>query len=542
MIRDNNKAVLKRFFIKSMNKKKEKIILFFLFSFSIYCAIIIGQSWDEPFHYIQGQITLKYLFSLGRIDKDLFYREYYSPIYWSLQYLFTELFPIKYQIETGHLVNLAFSLSTIVGIAKISKELFNKKVGKIVFLVLFFYPVFFGHMSFNPKDSIIAFCHVWIFLLSLTYIKQQTQNNKTDKYVFWIGLLAATGTGVQLVFLGLLIPVFLFILAEIFLFKKIISKNFMKKKFLFDLIKCFIVFYFFLILFWIDVHENIFLLPLEKVSKTFSSIYLTGWPTILLNEKYYLSLYAPKFYLILNFIFKTPEYFLISYLLFIIFLLNSKKFFDEKFEFFNYKLSLIILILLFPNILLIFTPYPVYDGMRLFLWIVPYLCIIPALSIYYLLENYELIWTRLTLYFLSMFIVYFLYIFLSITPYQYTYLNILSGKNINNHKKFENDYWASSVKELVKHSNFESDENVLLATCGVNPSVTEFYLKKRGYTNFKLVAPDKANYVIMTNRSFLIEKENEPIKITNCFDIYEGKDLFNVRRNNLILSVIRKIN
>ena len=66
-----------------MNKIKQKILLFILFSFSLYCALVIGRSWDEGTHFIQGKITLDYLFSLGNLDKDFIYRENYSSIYWS---------------------------------------------------------------------------------------------------------------------------------------------------------------------------------------------------------------------------------------------------------------------------------------------------------------------------------------------------------------------------------------------------------------------------------------------------------------------------
>ena len=93
-----------------MNKKKQTILLFFLFSFSAYCALVIGKSWDEGFAFRQGKSTLDYLFSLGRTNEYFWGREYYSGIYWSLQYLLTTILPLKYQIETGHLVNLIFSL------------------------------------------------------------------------------------------------------------------------------------------------------------------------------------------------------------------------------------------------------------------------------------------------------------------------------------------------------------------------------------------------------------------------------------------------
>ena len=90
-------------------KKSYKIFLFFLLIFSIYCSLIIGRSWDEDFHLYQGKITLNYLFSLGQNDKLYIYREFYSPIYWTLNYFISQIFPYKYQIEVNHIVNLFFS-------------------------------------------------------------------------------------------------------------------------------------------------------------------------------------------------------------------------------------------------------------------------------------------------------------------------------------------------------------------------------------------------------------------------------------------------
>ena len=219
-------------FFKFSNKKSHKIFFLFLLIFSIYCALSIGQSWDENTQLFIGKVTLDYLFSLGKIDNVYLYREYYSPIYWSLNYLLTQIFPSKYQIEASHLINLIFSLSAIIGIGKLSKELFNQKVGKIVFLILFFYPIFFGHMSFNGKDTILTFCHVWIFYLVIKYLKNQNIKDKANNYIIYIGMLTALATSIYLIFVGTLIPIFLFVLIEIFFSKKFISNNFDKKKLL----------------------------------------------------------------------------------------------------------------------------------------------------------------------------------------------------------------------------------------------------------------------------------------------------------------------
>ena len=285
-----------------------------------------------------------------------------------------------------------FSLTTIIGIGQVGKELFNKKVGKIIFLILFFYPIFFGHMAMNPKDTILAFGHVWITLFILKYLRKQQckDKNNINKYLISIGALAALSTGIQLFFLGSLIPIFLFILLEIFFFKKIIDENFNKKKFLFDLMKCFIVFYFLLILFWIDVHSNILVLPFKIFMTALSNTYMTGWPSNLVNGNYYLSWQVPKLYLLINIFYKSPEYFLMTYLFFFILILKSNLFFKKKFTNFSYKLYFIIFILIFPNLVSLLIPLPLYDGVRLFLWALPYFCIIPGLLIYYLIEKFLL--------------------------------------------------------------------------------------------------------------------------------------------------------
>ena len=153
-----------------MIKSYKKLVFIILIFFSSYCAITIGFSWDEGFLIKQGKNTADYLLSLGLNDQDnLFRSEFYSPIYYSLRYLFVQSIPAAYQIEANHLVNLFFSLATIIGIKKICELFFNKEVGKLVFLVLFFFPAFFGHMGFNSKDTIIAFCNIWIFYSAIKY-------------------------------------------------------------------------------------------------------------------------------------------------------------------------------------------------------------------------------------------------------------------------------------------------------------------------------------------------------------------------------------
>jgi len=50
-----------------MTKIKKNILLSFLIIFSFYCAIIIGQTWDEYTEILKGKTAIEYLFSFGNI-------------------------------------------------------------------------------------------------------------------------------------------------------------------------------------------------------------------------------------------------------------------------------------------------------------------------------------------------------------------------------------------------------------------------------------------------------------------------------------------
>ena len=532
-----------------MIKIRQKILFFFLICFSIYCALSVGQVWDEEFLVSQGRITLNYLFSLGRVDEDILLREYYSPIYYSIKFLLSQIFPAYYKIEVRHLINLIFSLSTVIGIKKLGEELFNESVGNYVFLILFFYPIFFGHMAFNSKDTIAAFSHVWIFYLSVKYLKKQNITLKANNYINFIAVLAALSVGINLLFLGSLAPIFLFLLIDIFFLKKFMCEAFSKKKFFIDIVKCFVIFYILLIIFWIDTHPNIFVLPFNFFLEFLIGDWgMTGVPYILLNGEYFLHAEIPKSYFLINLIYKSPEYFLLTYIIFLIIFFTSNKFFKKKFVNFNYKLFLIISMIAFPFIILFFLHFSLYDGIRHLLWTLPYFCLIPGLAIYYLIENIKFIKIKLTFTLLSLFLIYFFYNFFLLTPYQYTYLNILNGKIENRYKKFENDYWGASIKELIQKINLDKKIKITFATCGINQGVAKYYLEKNGYYNFKFGNAINSNYMIMTNRVTLNDTNldhNDKWKsenLINCFDKYKGQNVSEVARNGLLLSVVKKIN
>ena len=74
-----------------------------------------------------------------------------------------------------------------------------------------------------------------------------------------------------------------------------------------------VIFYSILILFWIDTHPNILMLPIKLFSDwAFSDIW-RGYPFMLLNGEYYNYSEIPKSYLLINILFRSPEYLLFCY-------------------------------------------------------------------------------------------------------------------------------------------------------------------------------------------------------------------------------------
>ncbi len=484
-------------------------------------------SWDESFHQKIGDINLKYLLSFGQIDEPFFSKYRYSTLYWTVLSFINQMFPQKFHLEVFHILNAFFGLMTIVGLYKLNKIIFNKPVAKISSIFLFFIPFFYGHFAINFKDIILAFTHVWIIYYVYKYIFFDFIFKKKIILILKISLLSALGTGVQLLFLGSLIPIILIFLTIVLFVRK---KNF--KILLADFLLFFFLFYFILILFWVDTHGNIIKLPFEFFIKTLSID--VGWSFNLLNGDYIYSNKIPYYYLLINYFYKLPEFLIVLYILAIPILLLNRKLIKSKFKNFEIIISITFFLLIYPSLILLLIPYPIYDGVRLFLWSTPYLVIIPSITTYIIFINHNYFYNFIKIS-LSILFSFHILNFLTITPYHYTFLNYFSGDKELRYTKFENDYWSTSLKELILSSKL-GDGRITYYSCGVNPEIAKIYMKQK-YKRSEFTNQSNAKYVIMTNRTLLSKKDN---KITNCYDEYATENVHQIKRNGIILSAIKK--
>ena len=462
------------------------------------------------------------------------------------QFFLQKCFPQKYEIESWHLINCSFSILTIFGISKVARILFNKKIAKIVFLISFLNPIFFGHMSMNPKDTIIAFAHVWSTYLFIRYLQTQQTNKFSTKYILLAGLTIGLGEGVRIPFIITLLPIFLFGVLDIFLLKKITNIKFSFPKFIIHLLFVFLLAYLVTISFWPQVHSNIISQPFNLLLEQTKN-YVFGVDWMLFNGIIYNTNNLPDLYIFINFFYKSPEFILFTYLIFLFIVFFKSNFFSSKINFFWTKLSFVLLIFLFPAVFFIFLPYRVYDGLRLFLYTIPYFNIIPALTIYYLIKNFKLFVPKILSSITLVLFLYYLFIFISLTPFHYTYLNTFAGNFSETYKKFENDYWSISIKELIKkipkETYLASNKKIKLSFCGASHKSAILELNKIENLNYEIknLYDNDVDFIIMTNRVVPDHNNDTISNVKGCFEKFKGKNIVSVKRNGLTLSILREL-
>ena len=115
-------------------------------------------------------------------------------------------------------------------------------------------------------------------------------------------------------------------------------------------------------------------------------------------------------------------------------------------------------------------------------------------------------------------------------------------------KKFENDYWGISTKKLIdklhKKADLFKNSRIFIATCGMNNSSANYYLKQIKNLDYKMVNQyenEKYDIIIMTNRVVWDDVGiSNPNYAKTCFEKFTGKDILTVKRRGLILSKVTK--
>ena len=279
--------------------------------------------------------------------------------------------------------------------------------------------------------------------------------------------------------------------------------------------------------------------PYLLIDTIFQSIKWSMGPTLeLMNGNIYETQNTPKTYFLNFFIFRKPIYILILLFVLIFFLKTDNNFFTDKFENFEKKLIFIFSIIGFPILLAIIFQVKIYNGIRLFLFIIPFLSLLSAISLYYILKNFKkFFYIKIIFSVIMLFFLLFLQRFIYLTPYHYDYSNFFKIKFINTEKAYIHDYWTTSYKELMKLIKADKSIKTIKSDfCGGDIHAVRYMSNKYSDGKVSFVPYEQADYIIMINTL----STDVNIKST-CFSLRPGKDIVTVDRLGVKLSVLRKL-
>ena len=522
--------------MKTNNKYILKIIAITLgVFFCLYCIFYIGLSYDQIFHIENGERRLKYLFSLGRYDYyDILHLRYYPGLYDTISALLASAFPRNFYYESYYIINFLTGIFGIFGLKKVIKFFFGTTVSKIFFVISIFSPLYFGHLAINPKDTIIATANFWVLYYVIKYLKSESKSHRND-IAIKIGLFVGLGAGIRVLFLGTLIPIIFFLFLEIFFIKRI-SKKINYHLFFFHVFVIILISYLLLIICWPNTHGNILFDPitifLQSLNDTSQGVQLSYFA-----GKFYETLNTPWNYILLNLFYKIPVFYLIIFLLGITYLKEINRCLYKNSNFFYYSyISLFLLCI--PVAIAIFLDLKIHDGLRYFIYLIPLFNIVPSIFLYYLYKEFDSLKNKILSIILLPFLIIFMIKFVLISPYQYSYLNLFNDFFLEKNS-FENDYWGTSSKELIKKfsKKVKNDKSLNIATCGINHINVKYYLKKNGIKNYNFVGlDDKFDYAILINRAIFNDKA---IQKQTCYSKFLDKKVFiSVKKSFIDLSKI----
>ena len=551
----------------------------FLILFAWWTSLSIGLSSDEYFHHINGLKRYNFLTSLGE-DENFQFRnnEFYPGLYDTLSYAIGQIILIinkKFYANNidivMHSVNIFFSTLSILGLYLFSKKIFNKNIALISVLLTLLNPFFFGHMGMNSKDIVVFFSLIWFSYYFYLYC---SENERLIKNLLFASFFLGFGCGVRLTFLVVVFPVI--ICGLIYLNYKYRSDYLnLIKRLIPHIFITFFITIFFVVLCWPHIFKAIqsdnLLRFLSIIIK--NTINWNDGPKIgLLNGEYYEVFNTPKSYFVYFIFYRLPIYFSIL-LIFSYYLIFFKKLkIRDEIADFNNKFLIINSIAFFPILLVLILSANVYDNIRLFLFVIPFFCIVASFSINQLFKTFKD--NTKNKIFVSIILILFsfsFYRFIILTPYQYTYVNYAYPSYEKTIDKFEQDYWGTSYKELVKKMkskySVKEVQSFKIADCYGGDSTLLYYLNrnfgvKRLYNIDE--RPLRATHIVLTNRSFLdvlnnpligdLVDEKGTMKVkdmekivrtpgvkTTCFSHYEGEDQVVVSRDGAKFSSIRKL-
>ncbi len=391
--------------------------------------------------------------------------------------------------ETRHLCNALFGLLGLITVYRLGNLLSGPMCGFLAALILIITPRYYGHMFNNPKDIPFAV----LYLLSIYYIIKTYKElpGLSRGQVIKLGLVIGLTMGMRVGGILLLIYLGLFMLCrEAFRYYDTHDLNLLRKNIFHSILPfsfVFLIAWVIMLIFWPWAQVSPILRPLETLFISTKFPEYTG--LIFYNGQFINPTILPWHYLFTWFSITLPEFYFIlipaGCFLALFFLWNHKK--GAVKQKLTMQVGILIFAILFPGSVAILKKAVVYDGIRHFLFFIPILAVLCALSIVNLItkKNKALIIPLLLLPSLTSMSITFIDM-TRLHPYQSIYFNRLIGGGLYQaSKKFETDYWGNCFKEgtewLSKHYKTKSEHKIKVAVELFRVPIIKYYLDENSF-------------------------------------------------------------
>ena len=399
-------------------------------------------------------------------------------------------------------------LTVLILILKKYTEITNKQNSFFFLIFLLLTPTFNGHLFFNLKDVPFALIYflscIFVFDNKNLFTKNFKSNLRSNLIlsILFSSLLLIRFSG--LIFIG-------FLLFNYFLLNKIrINFNYFINLVFVGLISLFLFFL---------LTPSAWRYPLKWVRGAIETQFFLEWGGVVLTNGEFLSATNLPFnYLFTWFYYQLPWPYILLFFYGVYLFLRRYNNIDV---FSKFSIIFISTIIIFFSV----TTPVTYDGIRQYLFLIPFIIHIITISFSRLLNHGK------NKIFINIFLILFfslmIYTQYSLYPFTYTYYNELVEENkitidcekIGGCGYWETDYWGVSGKEIVSNTKDIINKDYGVLSCTPSQVFTDYYISKN------TIDSRNSLYIYTIHRPEIESGlcENISIETDNCETIYTEK-------------------
>lgn len=425
------------------------------------CFVVIffgdyGVTWDEPIHHEYGIRVLNYYLS-GFSDgshAELYDLYTYGPLYDLLIAVSQHLLPLGVY-ETRHLLGGLLGILGVIGTWKLGYALGGPRLAFWSALMLALTPSYLGHMFNNPVDIPFAVANVWAAYYLATLARQLPHPSRS--FIVKLGIALGCATSIRSAWPLL----FAYLLLELWLFQVFIcesKRDASGKRYLNAMLRevalpCAILCYSVMFIFWPWLHQNPIFHSIG--ASIHAAIFVNAQAEILYAGKSLAPATSMPFDYLLRYLgMKLPELWIPLLVLaaWVIGRQTITAIREKSLDRNRLGHGIFALTIVIPLFGLVVTNRPLWDGIRLVLFLLPLLCCAAAMGLLWIFDSLgerNTHFERAGILAVSLYLLYHISVLSQLHPYQYVYYNQFVGGLPGAQGNYELDYWGASYKEAV---------------------------------------------------------------------------------------------